>query len=264
MKDRQFIKLFRELVASPAWQAQSIHCRRLIDFLMVEHLRRGGAANGRLKAPRRQLWAFGIGHHFVSSAIEEAEQLGLIDTVRGSRRIASTYALTWIGDSDGSPPSNRWRDCAGVAAENREVRKAAKTRSDASVMSAKQHSKVSVKQHSKSPLMSAKQHSNDPETCSAKQHSLYRDSYQGGGNLSVGEGEGVQAGEDVVVCPVTRDACDTAEVCRLLHCARQAPKTGTCPYRGCGKPAVVAGACAEHARPPVAAPSGKPNGQAVP
>ena len=92
----------RELLASAAWRAQSINCMRLIDFLKIEHMANGGAANGKLKAPRRQLADFGIGEHFISDAINEAEALGLIDVSRGQRRRASTYTLNWLPLHDGT------------------------------------------------------------------------------------------------------------------------------------------------------------------
>jgi hypothetical protein len=250
----QFVKLPREVLESAAWQSQSINCRRFVDFLMLEYMRRAGRQNGRLKAPRRQLWAVGIGQHFVSGAIAEAEKLGLIDVMRGSRRVASTYALTWLPLHDGAPVSNRWWECSAPAAEIAGARKAAKSR----LLSAKQHSKVSAKQHSKDALLSAKQHSKVPETLVAKQHSLYRSSYQDGeeGKEGVVEGEGGGLGAE----PAAEGAAAPP--------TKPAPITSgrACPYRGCGKPTVLAGACAEHARPSAAATfsSGKPNGSAAP
>ncbi|HEY1260561.1 MAG TPA: hypothetical protein VGF34_15040 [Stellaceae bacterium] len=105
-----FVKLPRDLLASDAWRSLSINARRFLDFLMIEHMRRGGKANGRLLAPRRQLWDFGIGQHYVSSAIEEAEQHGLVICRRGFGRAPSTYMLTWLTLPDGSfPPIQRWK-----------------------------------------------------------------------------------------------------------------------------------------------------------
>jgi hypothetical protein len=59
-------------------------------------MRHDGKENGRLLAPRRQLEAFGIGEHFVSRAIEEAERLGLVCVFR-------SIAIT---DSSGRRSSN--------------------------------------------------------------------------------------------------------------------------------------------------------------
>ena len=70
MKGEQFVKLPRDLLQSAAWRSLGINARRFVDFLMIEHMRQGGKHNGFLLAPRRQLWDFGIGSHFVSDAIE--------------------------------------------------------------------------------------------------------------------------------------------------------------------------------------------------
>ena len=104
-----FVKLPRDLLESPAWRSLSINARRLLDFLMIEQIKHHGKTNGRLLAPRRQLWEAGIGQHHVSPAIEECERLGLLDCRRGVGRHPNTYALTWLKFGDGSPPSNRWR-----------------------------------------------------------------------------------------------------------------------------------------------------------
>jgi len=107
-----WIWLTRELVASPAWQSLGINARRVIDFLLLEHMRRGGQRNGFLMAPRSQLEAFGIGARHVSSAIDEIERVGLVDCRRGSGRRSSAYSLTWLPPNDGTEPSNRWRSYA--------------------------------------------------------------------------------------------------------------------------------------------------------
>src|SRR5271166_386134 len=85
-KAEAFVKLPRDLIDSDAWRALGINARRFLDFLMIEHMRHGGRANGKLLAPRRQIERFGIGSHFVSGAIEEAEHLGFVDCKRGVGR----------------------------------------------------------------------------------------------------------------------------------------------------------------------------------
>jgi hypothetical protein len=90
------------------WRAQGINARRFIDFLMIESMARGGQQNGKLKAPNRQLRAFGIGNRHVVQAIREAESLGLVDCHLVGMRGATTYALTWLRRHDGTPASNRW------------------------------------------------------------------------------------------------------------------------------------------------------------
>jgi hypothetical protein len=93
---------------SDAFRTAGINARRLIDFLEIEHMRKGGKHNGNLKAPQEQLEAFGIGARYIAEAIREAEQLGLVDVVRPGRRVANTYTLTWLPLQDGTPATNRW------------------------------------------------------------------------------------------------------------------------------------------------------------
>ncbi len=91
-----FVMLQRSLIQSDAWRAAGINTRRFIDFLLLEHMAHGGKANGKLKAPRRQLWEFGISARHVTAAINEAEELGLVDCHRGGMRVATTYTVTWL------------------------------------------------------------------------------------------------------------------------------------------------------------------------
>jgi hypothetical protein len=106
----QFIKLPRDLLASDAWRSLSVNGRRLLDFLMLEQLRHGGKANGRIKAPYRQLVDFGIGDHLVAPAIRETEELGLIECHHGGMRVATTFALAWLPLADGKLAAGAWRD----------------------------------------------------------------------------------------------------------------------------------------------------------
>jgi hypothetical protein len=103
-----FVMLPLGLLDSEAFRSLSINGWRFIRFLMVEHMRHAGKANGLLVAPRRQLWAVGIGPRHVSPAIEETERFGLVDCKRGVGRRPNAYALTWLQLADGSAPSNRW------------------------------------------------------------------------------------------------------------------------------------------------------------
>ena len=171
-----FVKLPREVLESASWRGLGINGRRFLDFLMIEHMRQGGKRNGFLLAPRRQLWDFGIGEHFVSGAIEEVERVGLVDCKRGTGRRPSYYALTWLPLFNGAAPSNRWSVVSAVSSENECC--LALT----------------------SPVASAEQHSQSPKSSSAKQHSPSRISYQGGAVVSEveGKGEGVEVGEGIV------------------------------------------------------------------
>jgi hypothetical protein len=124
----QFVMIPRSLLQSTAWRSLSIHARRLIDFLMLEHMSHGGRRNGFLVAPRRQLESFGIHKRFISAAIAEVECVGLVDCVRGKGRAPSRYALTWLPRADGEEPTNRWRHCEDQAVKTMSLRKFVKTR----------------------------------------------------------------------------------------------------------------------------------------
>jgi hypothetical protein len=104
-----FIMLPRSLLASQSWQTAGINTHRLLWFLMLEHLAHGGKHNGQLVAPRKQLADFGISEHCIGPAIAEAENLGLIDVIRGKGRAPNRYALTWLPLLGGIEPTNRWR-----------------------------------------------------------------------------------------------------------------------------------------------------------
>jgi hypothetical protein len=84
----------RDLIESPAWRARTIHCARLIEFLMHEHMSHGGMENGQLVAPYAQLVAWGIGRRYIKDAIREAEGLRLVVAQHGGRRAHTKAAMT--------------------------------------------------------------------------------------------------------------------------------------------------------------------------
>lgn len=98
-----------EFNESHAWRSAGINARRLIDFLLREHMRHGGAENGKLKAPYEQLQAYGIGPQYIMATIAEVGMLGLVDAARHGMKVATTYTLTWLPNHDGTPATNRWR-----------------------------------------------------------------------------------------------------------------------------------------------------------
>ncbi len=101
-----------ELLNSLAWRAQSVNCRKLVDYIMLEHCRHAGQENGNLMATYAQLVAYGLTLNCIAAAIWEAEKLGLIQCRHGGRYHGSNepnrYTLTWIGTLD-SPASNPWK-----------------------------------------------------------------------------------------------------------------------------------------------------------
>jgi hypothetical protein len=105
-----FVMLPRSLLASHAWRSASINTRRFLDFMIEENMSHAGKENGRLKAPRTQLREFGIPSRLITAAINEAENLGLVDCHKGGMRVATTYTLNWLPLSNGSLPVYRWKD----------------------------------------------------------------------------------------------------------------------------------------------------------
>jgi hypothetical protein len=107
--DQPWVWQSRALRQSDAWRSAGINARRFVDFLLIEHMKQGGRANGLLKATQRQLIAFGIGARYVTKAIREAEKLGLVDGYDVGRRVATKYALTWLPRHDGTAAADRWQ-----------------------------------------------------------------------------------------------------------------------------------------------------------
>jgi len=102
--------LTRELLTSDAWKGLGINGRRLIDFLLIDHMNHAGTENGNLMATYDQLVKFGFSRRKIGAAIEEAEKLGLIRCKRGWKRRPSTYRLTFYPNRDRNPPTNEWKN----------------------------------------------------------------------------------------------------------------------------------------------------------
>jgi hypothetical protein len=108
-KGEAWFWMTRELLLSAAWRELGINGRRFVEFLITDHLAHAGQNNGKIKAPHRDLAQIGVARRFAADAIREAEEHGLVDCIRGGMRVATSYALTWLPLSDGTPASNRWR-----------------------------------------------------------------------------------------------------------------------------------------------------------
>jgi hypothetical protein len=173
-----FVKLPRNLLGSDAWRSLSINARRLLDFLMIEHMRHGGKANGRLIAPWRQLCDFGIGDHFIGSAIEECDRVGLAFCRRGVGRAPTLFTLAWLQLANGDkPPDAKWQA----------FRLETTLKSD--IVPAKQQSlHVPAKQQAQTvesagtkPVVPAKRQAQGPKKIPAKQQAPSRESLTAGG-----------------------------------------------------------------------------------
>jgi hypothetical protein len=117
----QFMWFTREMLESPAWNVMPLSARRVLDRVMIEHVKHGGTRNGALVVTYDDFQRFGIRRKSIAPAIETAGALGLLDvTWRGARaygvaREASEYGLTWLPRCDGTPANNRWRHITTVS-----------------------------------------------------------------------------------------------------------------------------------------------------
>jgi hypothetical protein len=192
-KNEPFAMLPRGLLESLSWRSLSIHSRRLLDYLILEHMRHGGKNNGRLLAPQRQLIAFGIHAHFVATAIKDAERVGVLDCKRGVGRRPSLYGLTWLPRAPGEPPTDRWRQCEAAAIALIAERKRAKTRprsaaARAKVQSLRMHALCSENDYQSAVTKQVKSSQSACITREAKVHALSRISYQGEAQHGLGNG----------------------------------------------------------------------------
>lgn len=132
-KGTSFVQLTLDLFRSPAWRAQSVYARRLLDFLMIEHMQHAGQENGRLMATYDQLVGWGIPRKAVRAALWELENLRLIERTKiGGRTEPSQYRLTMF-PAYARAPTNDWRrvtEAEALATETdaKNIRKAVKGR----------------------------------------------------------------------------------------------------------------------------------------
>lgn len=105
--------LTRELLTSEAWRALGVNSRRLMDFLLIEHMSHAGLANGALCATYDQLAEYGLTRSEIASAIRECEGLGLIRVEHGGRwnmtNTPSRFRLTFYADDACRPATNDWK-----------------------------------------------------------------------------------------------------------------------------------------------------------
>jgi hypothetical protein len=265
MSKEQFIKLPREVLESEAFGSLGINGFRVLRFLMIEHMRRGGRQNGNLKAPQRQLVAFGIRTHQLTAAILEAEECGLVECHRHGLRVATTYALTWLPLHDGTPASNAWRAYQPAPSKPKNL-------------PVNQQAGLPVNQQADGPNLPVNQQAEPSGNLPVNQQALYRSSYQGGDSLKEEEGYSTEAetvglvlGEEPAasagVPSGKPDPCDgdKPELDTSRHCGGYI--TNSIGFRICGKPVVVgANHCPDHAPrpPPDQASLGKLNGRAAP
>lgn len=175
----QFVKVPRDLLRSEAWQSCGINERRILDFLMLEHLRHYGRRNGGLVAPHQQLAKHGVGASYIAPAFRNLEVRGLV-TCRRQYHSPTTYALTWL-PSDGLPPTNEWRRFSAKIKPRKQVVSSKNQTTQTSGLGATQTSGLTPKSENPETLpvnsLAESNHANEW---------TYLDRlYQGGADLSV-------------------------------------------------------------------------------
>jgi hypothetical protein len=103
------------MIESDAWRTASIHVRRVVDRVMLEHMAHAGTENGNLAVTWSDFEKAGVRYKTIKLAIEDACQRGLITlTVKGRASVGqdrwpARYALGWLPLSNGSAAPNRWK-----------------------------------------------------------------------------------------------------------------------------------------------------------
>jgi hypothetical protein len=105
---RRFVWATVEVMESPAWCALSINSRRVLDRLLIEHMRHRNEHNGYLRVSYEQFIGQGIyKNSLISSALEELVEADLLEVTKSPRmgefKGPNLYRLTFHGTLDGPP-----------------------------------------------------------------------------------------------------------------------------------------------------------------
>ncbi len=121
--DESFVQIPLKLLESDAWRNRPINCIRLMDRLIIEHIRQGGRENGNLIVTYNEFQKHGIPRKYIKGAIKNAEELKLIRVEYGcyydaKRKYPNKYTLTFFKEkifdeklnvNCWRAPSNDWR-----------------------------------------------------------------------------------------------------------------------------------------------------------
>ena len=84
--DGPWMPIGREMLRSGAMRALSLHARRALDRIMVEHMDHAGQENGRLKVTWQGIEKFGVHRSFIKRALGELAAVGLVAIEQPGRR----------------------------------------------------------------------------------------------------------------------------------------------------------------------------------
>ena len=117
--DGPWMPIGREMLRSGAMRALSLHARRALDRIMVEHMDHAGQENGRLKVTWQDIEKFGVHRSFIKRALSELAAVGLVAIEQPGRRPRgpdrgdpTQYRLTHLPVCEPTnfrPPTNEWK-----------------------------------------------------------------------------------------------------------------------------------------------------------
>jgi len=126
----QWIAYAREMIESPAYRVLSIHARKVMRRLEIEHCSHGGQENGKLPVPYSDFVKYGCRRNSVRPALVECIALGFLELVeRGHSAYGdipgkpSTYRLTYLHAHDG-PATNDWKKIETISEAKARVKQA--------------------------------------------------------------------------------------------------------------------------------------------
>jgi hypothetical protein len=108
-----WVWISREMLDSAIWRSLPFVARKVLDRLIVEHLRHAGRMNGHLTVTYDDFKKWGVRRESVPEAIEILVEGGYIRVKRGKfeaadRRRPNKYTLTWLS-ADLEAPTNDFR-----------------------------------------------------------------------------------------------------------------------------------------------------------
>ncbi|WP_333631690.1 hypothetical protein [Agrobacterium cavarae] len=107
-----------ELLESAAFTTLSANASRAFFRIVIEHVSHAALENGQLVITHPQFVQYGVTGEYVADAIDELAYKGLIKIQRGRAGSGmahpNRFTLTFVGDFEGAPPTNDWRNCSAA------------------------------------------------------------------------------------------------------------------------------------------------------
>lgn len=105
-----------ELLESSAFRALTGNALKAFFRILIEHTAHAALENGKLIVTHAQFEEYGVTADYIGDAIDELEYKWLIKIKRGRSGAGTAhpniYTLTFVGDHQGAPATNEWRQCS--------------------------------------------------------------------------------------------------------------------------------------------------------